>query len=464
MLSRGLVRTLLIRTRRKHGNLGLLTSALGDAGAAIGEILTKKIGHSFTLREFNVLVDDEEHLQGVLEAVAGLADSELVEVNNPVRAIHQGGKVRMLSRVPLDDISALEEAVGPGVLEIVRCIDDDPDTACNYTALGRTVGVISDGTGLRGAGRVQSLAMLPVLEAKVALLSSMGGLNGLPLVLDVRDEDEFVSAVKAIAPSMGAILLDAVAGARAMRVFKRLREELDIPIIHDDGDAPAVAGLAAVINACRRAGKNLEEVTIGQVGLGTAGGAIAELVMRYTGRPVYGEDVNPSNVGRHVAVGGKASNIDEIMSTCDVVVANTGHAGVIPPSKVREGQAILALSEPRPEIEPYDALLAGAAFAADGKAMSKSVVLPGAFLGTLAVRATELNNDMRVAAATTLADAAEDEDLLPTPLDEGIHARVGAAVARAAVRSGVARRDLSEDELTPEVFEQLINEERALPL
>lgn len=463
MLRGGLVRSLRIKTRRKFGNLGLLTSALGDAGASIGEITTLKIGHSFTQREFQLALEDEDHVRVVVEAVNSLADSEVTDVLNRVLEVHEGGKIATVSRVPLTGFSPLQTAIGPGVAEIVKLIDDDPRLADRYTSVSRTVALITDGTGLQGVGRVRSRAMLPVFEAKACLLAELGGLNSLPLVLDAPSEEELLAAVQAVAPSCGAILLDAVTGARAQRVSKKL-EDLGIPILHDDADGPAVGALACVINACLRAGKDIHAVRIGQIGLGTAGAAIASLVMRFTGRPVLGDDVHPASVGRHVANGGQASSLDEIMSTCDVVIANTGHANVIPANKVREGQAILALSEPRPEIEPYDATLAGAAFAADGKAMNKGVILPGMFLGALAVKARRFNDEMCIAAAKTLAEVAPEGDLLPTPLDEGVHAAVAASVAKAAIRSGLAMRDVPESSLAVDVFEALIVRDRSLPL
>jgi malate dehydrogenase (oxaloacetate-decarboxylating) len=460
---RGLVRTFRIRTRRKFGNLGLLTSALGDAGASIGEILTRKIGHSFTVRDFNLVLDGDEHLLAVREAVSALSDSEIVEVLDPVEQIHLGGKIRTRSRVPLTDVSKMQTALAPGVSEIVARIDGDVSLADRYTARRRTVAVISDGTGLSGVGRVKPIATLPILEAKSSLLASLGGLNGLPLVVEADSEDALADHIAAVSASCGAILLDAVAGARATRVRKRLSETLDIPIFNDDADAPAVAALAGVINACRYAGVSLETAQIGQLGLGTAGSAIASLVMRHTGRPVVGDDVHPGSLGRHVALGGRAGSLEEIMAGCDVVVANTGHSGVIPPSLVRERQVVLALSVPRPEIDPYDATLAGAAFAADGNMVEKAVVLPGVLLGALAVGAREIDDDMKIAAAMTLAELAPEGDLLPTPLEEHVHAHVAAAVARAAVEHGHARHELSEELLRPEAFEEAIQGARELP-
>ena len=156
-----LVRTLRIRTRRKVGNLGILTTALGDAGTQVGEIITVKIGHRFTLRDFHIVFDDEGHLDNALQAVGELADSEVVEVRNDVTFAHRGGKTRTVSRVPLSDISSLHTSVTPGAREITNLIDDDPAAATLYTSIPKTVGILSDGAGLIGAGKVRAEAMMP---------------------------------------------------------------------------------------------------------------------------------------------------------------------------------------------------------------------------------------------------------------------------------------------------------------
>ncbi len=464
MSSTGLVRTLRIRSRRKAGGLGILTSALGDAGASIGEINTIRIGHNYTLRDFHLLLDDEEHLAHVLDTLRDLRESEIVAVRDTVRDAHLGGKIRTRSRVDLTGLARLSSAYTPGVREVVQAIEDEPSLADVFTSVDRTVAVVTDGSGLVGLGKVHPRAMLPVVEGKAMLLASLAGLSSLPLCLDVDSEEQLCDTVCALAPSFGAVILDSIAAPRGPRCATKIADRLKMPVYHDDADSPAIVGLAAVINACRRAHLDLHKAVIGQIGLGTAGGAIARLVMKHTGNPVIGDDVHPAAISRHVSAGGKTAGIDEIMAAADVVVANTGHTGVIAPSQVREGQVIIALSEPRPEIEPYDAQLAGAAFAADGKAISSAVAVPGVLLGALAVKATAISDEMKMAAAIILAASAEEGDLVPTPLDEGVHAKVAAAVALAAVRAGQARAAVDEALLVPEVFEEIIRDERQLPL
>jgi malate dehydrogenase (oxaloacetate-decarboxylating) len=463
MAGGGLVRTLRVKTRRKVGNLGLVTTALGDAGAQIGEITTFRIGHNFTVRDFQIRIDDPEHAKGAVDAVDALAESEVVDVLNEVELVHLGGKVRTRSRVDISTMPRLLTAYNPGVREIIQRIDANPDDALTFTSVQRTVALVTDGSGLLGMGRVRSRAMLPVLEAKAALLATQTGLNSLPLVLDVQTEDDFVATVKSLTPSCGAILLDAIGAPRGLRVHQKLSDALDVPVFDDDSDGPAITILAATLNAVKRCGLDMTRVSIGQIGLGTAGGAIARLIMKYTGRPVLGEDVHPGAMSRHVHNGGKESSLDEIMTTCDVVIANTGHGGVISPRLVREGQIILALSDPHPEIDPYDATLAGAAFAADGHALNKAVAFLGTLLGALAVNASRIDDKMRIAAAQALAEGASDTDLVPTPLEIEVHAAVASAVAKAAIESGAARITPSV-ELSAESMLQVIRDERQLPL
>ncbi len=225
-MSGSLVRTLRIRTRRKLGNLGILSTALGDAGAQVGEIVTAKIGHRYTLRDFHIVFDDEEHLNAALQSVADLNDSEVVEVRNDVKFAHRGGKVRMVSRVPLTDISNFHTSITPGPREMTSMIDEDPAAADLYTSVPRAVGIVSDGAGLIGIGKVKPRAMMPVLEAKAALLSEKAGITGVPLAMEVASEEELVETAVRVAPSFSGVLLDALAAPRNARIKEKLEERL----------------------------------------------------------------------------------------------------------------------------------------------------------------------------------------------------------------------------------------------
>lgn len=465
-MSPGLVRTIRIRSKRRPGGLGLLTTALGDVGASIGDVVTVNIGHNFTLRDFHLLLDDEDHLAAVVDAVSILDGSELVEVIDSAEVVHRGGKIRTVSRVALESQHDVSAAHIPGVKQMVQRIADDASLVDTFSGVARTVGVVTDGSGVVGLDKVSPAAALPVVETKCAFLSRLAGLNGLPLALDVPTEDRLVETLVALRPTYSALLIESVAAPRGQRVTQRLTEALKIPVYHDGADGPAIVGLAAIVSACQKTGKDFKTVQVGQIGLGTAGGAVSRLVMVHQGKSVLGEDFHPGAVSRHLAHGGRHGSIDEIMATCDVVMLNTGHPGLVQSSQVREGQIIIALGEPRPEIEPFDATLAGAAFAADGKSISTASAYPGLLLGAMAVRARCLSDGMRIAAALAmveLASLADADELVPVPLQGNIHPQIALAVAKAAVDEGLAGVKVDEALLTLEAFAEAIADTRLLP-
>ena len=463
-MSPGLTRTLRVRARRKPGGLGLLATALGDVGASIGDVDTVRIGHNFTIRDFHLLLDDEEHLAAVVDAVALIEGAELLEVIDTAELLHRGGKVRMSSRIVLDDQRSVTAAHVPGVKQVIRRIAEQPDLADVFSSVARTVAVVTDGSGVTGLNRVSPMAALPLVETKCMFLSQLAGLSGLPLSLGVPNEERLVESIIALRPSYSALIIDSVAAPRGQRVAQRVAEALQVPVFHDGADGPAIVGLAAILGALKKVGRRFEDVTVGQIGLGTAGGASSPLVMRQPGRPGSCEDFHPRAGSRHIAFGGVHASIDELMARCDVVMMNTGHPGLVQPSHIREGQIIIALGEPRPEIEPFDATLAGAAFAADGKSISTAAAYPGVLLGAMAVKARVIDDDMRIAAALAMVQAADAGDIVPVPLQPDLHAVVAAAVARAALKKGNVGIAIDASELVPSVFEEAIADRRLLPL
>ncbi len=436
----GLLRTLRIKTKRGLGNMGHLASALGEAGASPGEITTLRLGYDATLRDYHLVVDDSVHLNRVITAINALPDSEVVEVVSKVHDVHSGGKWKTGSRVELDSLHNIQAALGPGINEVVETIDGDPSEAYELSAVGRNVAVVSDGTDIINIGKIESRAMLPILESRSAFLSEMAHLNAMPLALDIEHDEQFIDALQAIAPNFSAFLLTGQAAPRNLRLAQQLRERIpNVPVVDGSYDGAGISGLASFLRVRRQLGKEARTLKVGQIGLGTAGGSIARLIMACEGTSVFGDDVHPDAVRRHVLNGGIQSSLKEIMATCDVVFANTGNGGLIKPEMVREGQAILALSEPEPEIHPSDARAAGAAFAADGKAVTRAVVLPGLLVGSLLSRASIVNDNMRIAAAMAICDHTPEHELVAQPMDRLVHPQVALAVANAAIQSGVSQ-------------------------
>ena len=273
------------------------------------------------------------------------------------------------------------------------------------------------------------------------LMETLVGLSGVPILLNTRDSDEIVATVKAISPTFAAIQLEDISAPRCFEIEARLQEALDIPVMHDDQHGTAVVCTAALRVASRETGHDLNKSVIGQIGLGAAGNAIGNMLMRLTGNPVYGADLSAEALDRFARDGGRKSDLAEIMATCDIVISTTGVAGLIKPEMVRKGQIILALSNPRPEIEPEAALKKGAAFAADGKSVNNVLGFPGIFRGAVDTWSPRITHEMLVAAAYAIADATPDDALVPSPLDKKLHLAVAEAVARKAIEQGLARSE-----------------------
>ncbi|MBI2854849.1 MAG: NAD-dependent malic enzyme [Chloroflexi bacterium] len=440
-----LIRTLRCKNLNIPGTLGRLASTIGSSGADIGNITTVYTGHNYVVRDIDVIAENEASLGRLTEQISQLPEVKLLEVMDAVLEMHKNGKVRMMSTVAIKSLDALRMAYTPGVAEVCQLIQNHPEKKDVYTSIPASVAIVTDGTAVLGLGNVGSVAGMPVMEGKAALLQQLVGISGIPVLLDTADADEVVATVRHIAPTFAGIHLEDIASPRCFEIEKRLQAELPIPVMHDDQHGTAVVVLAALINACKIARISLQHARIGAIGLGAAGLSIATLLMEFTGNPVYGTARTVASTSRLVERGGKASNVEEIMRDSDIVVCTSGVQGLVKPEMVRKGQILLALSNPYPEIEPEVAREAGAAVAADGRSVNNLLGYPGLWRGTLDAKATAMTSSMYKAAALAIAAATREGELVPSPLDCNAHLAVAKAVARAAMDSGVARRRLDDE-------------------
>ncbi|MCY8318013.1 NAD-dependent malic enzyme [Bacillus vallismortis] len=435
MIAKHMIRTLMIETPSVPGNLGRVASAIGLLGGDIGEVETVKVGPNYTMRNITVQVENEEQLQEVIAAVQGLGEGiRLHTVSDEVLSAHEGGKIQMKSKMPIRSLAELGRVYTPGVADVCRLIEKEPEKASIYTTISNSVAIVTDGTAILGLGNIGSVAGMPVMEGKAALFDQLAGISGIPILLNTSDPEEIIKTVKHISPGFNGILLEDIGSPHCFEIEDRLKEELNIPVMHDDQHGTAVVTLAAAISACRSAGVDLKEAKVGQIGLGAAGVAICRMFMAYGVKAVYGTDKSEEAMNRLEQYGGQAvAGIEELMETCDIIIATTGVPGLIKPAFVRSGQVILALSNPKPEIEPEAALQAGAAYAADGRSVNNVLGFPGIFRGALNAKSKEINHDMLVAAAEAIAACTKQGDVVPQPLDSKVHHEVAAAVERAAL-------------------------------
>ena len=435
-------RDILLRLKilRRPGALGLVATEIGRAGALIGEIRSLRIGRDYTIREMSVGVTSDSQMAEVISNLRSLEGVEIASIDDRALHRHEGGKIRTVSRVPCESVADLRDIYTPGVARVCLAIKDDPTLARKYTSIGSTVAIVTNGTRVLGLGDIGPVAGLPVMEGKAVLYARFAGISGVPLLFRSKDPDAIVAGVEEIASGFGGIHLEDIRTPDCFAVERMLEERLDIPVMHDDQHGTAVVALAAAVNACRSSGVDLKESVVGVVGLGAAGTGISSLLLLYGVRRVLGTDREGAARRMLEERGGEpVESLEDLLGRAEVLISVTGVPRLLEGRPLRRGSVVLALSNPVPEIDPESALSAGAAFAADGTSVNNALAYPGVFRGALAVRATRINGAMKVAAATAVAAATEEGEIVPSPLEPSVHLSVARAVAAAAVESGVAR-------------------------
>jgi len=382
-------RTLRCKNVNVPGTLGKLTTAIGKVGADIWNVETVHIGHHYTIRDIDVFLDSERHLEKLVDEISKLSEVSLLQILDNVLEVHKNGKIRMASTIQINSLDVLRRVYTPGVGEVCSLIANQPNWKYAYTIIPNSVAIVTDGTAILGLGNIGPVAGMPVMEGKAALLQELVGINGIPVWLNTTDPDEIVDTVVRISPTFGGIQLEDISSPRCFSIQARLEEELSVPVMHDDQQGTAVVVLAALINACKLSKVIFQEARIGLVGLGAAGLTIGKFLMQYTGKPVLGIARTEGSMHRLEEQGGIRSNLDELMQNSDIVIATSGVKGLIKPSMVRKGQIIFALSNPYPEITPESARAVGAALATDGKTVNNLLGYPEIWRGTLDARATK---------------------------------------------------------------------------
>jgi len=374
------------------------------------------------------------------------------------------GKIEITSKVEVNSADDLSLTYTPGVAESCKAIAADEETVYDYTARGNMVAVVSDGTAVLGLGNIGPKAAMPVMEGKSILFKKFANVDAFPLCLGTTDVDEIVTLVKNLEPTFAGINLEDIAAPRCFEIEKRLKEETNIPVFHDDQHGTAIVVLAAVINALKVVSKQMDNVKIVINGAGSAGIAIGKLLLKAGAKHITlvslegivceGEtwmneaqiEVSKKTNREHVR-----GTLKEAINQADIFI------GVSAPNvltkelvqTMNEKAIVFAMANPIPEIFPEDALEAGAAVVGTGRSdyanqVNNVLAFPGIFRGALDVRATDITEEMKLAAAYGIANIITDEErnanyVIPNPLDKRVVPSVAEAVAKAAIDSGVAQ-------------------------
>jgi malate dehydrogenase (oxaloacetate-decarboxylating) len=459
--------TLRVEIDHRPGMLGKVASAIGDAGGIIGAVDIVRVEGLHTIRDITVETGQVSDWPRLTDAVNAVPGAKVLDTTDRTFMLHVGGKIEIHNKSALKTRDDLSMAYTPGVARVCTAIHDDPDKAFQYTIKRNTVAVVSDGTAVLGLGDIGPRAAMPVMEGKAMLFKEFAGVDAFPICLDTKDPDEIVATVKAIAPAFGGINLEDISAPRCFEIEQRLKTALDIPVFHDDQHGTAVVVLAALLNAMSLTGQRIEDIGVVIVGLGAAGMAVAHILMAAGARNIIGCDSRGAlHTERADYLDGsmpptkralaQATNFDhrtgapaDVLEGADLLIGLSG-ARVIPAgalAKMNPDPIVFAMANPDPEVSPEEAARY-ARILATGRSdypnqINNVLCFPGIFRGALDVRATEITERMKMAAARAIADIVAIDELredyiIPSVFNRDVVGAVAAAVAEEARESGTA--------------------------
>ncbi|MDQ1728952.1 MAG: hypothetical protein QOD33_1077 [Pyrinomonadaceae bacterium] len=461
--------TLRVKLSSRAGTLGEVATAIGRAGGDIGAIDIVSVARDHIIRDITVNTVSSEHEDRIVNAVKDIDGIEVMQVSDRTFLMHIGGKIEVVSKMPLKSRADLSMAYTPGVARVCEAIHKDPEKVFNLTIKKNTVAIVTDGTAVLGLGDIGPAAALPVMEGKAMLFKEFGGVNAFPICLSTKDPDEIVRTVKAIATAFGGINLEDISAPRCFEIEARLKEELDIPVFHDDQHGTAVVVLAALINALKIVGKQMSEIKVVVNGVGAAGVACSKIVMAAGVRNIIGcdqhgalyrgrkENMNPIKewYANHTNPNDERGALSDIIKDADVFLGLSvpGVLSVADVQRMATQPIVFAMANPTPEIMPEDAA-PYVAVMATGRSdypnqINNVLCFPGIFRGALACRARTINEEMKLAAANAIAAIITDQELhpeyiIPSVFDKRVADAVAKDVEEAAYATRVARRDRAE--------------------
>jgi len=442
----------------RAGMLASVTQAIASVGGNLGQIDLIEQSRHVSIREITVDAASLEQDDEIIQAVKAVPDVKILEIYDRTFNLHRGGKLSVNSKIPLKSQSDLAMAYTPGVGRICVAIAQDPEKLYSLTIKQNTVAIVTDGSAVLGLGNLGPAGALPVMEGKAMLFKEFAGIDAFPICLATQDPDEIVNTVKNISPVFGGINLEDIAAPRCFEIERRLRQELDIPVFHDDQHGTAIVSLAALINALKLVKKTLSEVRIVINGAGAAGIAIARLLKKAGAESIWmcdskgilslsRTDLNEEK--REFAVKAQGS-LAGALQGADIFLG-VSVPGVLTPEMVKsmaKDPIVFAMANPIPEIQP-EYIASDVAVIATGRSdypnqINNVLAFPGVFRGALDCRATTITTTMYLEAAYAIASLVSPtelnaEHIIPSVFDKRVAIAVASAVQQAARLEGVAR-------------------------
>ncbi len=442
---------------------GEFATAINAAGGDVIAVDVIQAGKHKTVRDITVQLNVEMHQQ-LIHVIQSLEGITVIHVSDSTFLAHLGGKIQVVPKAPIKNREDLSRVYTPGVARVCAAIREDPAKAYTLTSKRNTVAVVTDGTAVLGLGDIGPEAAMPVMEGKVMLLKQLADVDAFPICLQTRDTEEIIQIVKGISPTFGGINLEDISSPRCFEIERRLQEELDIPVFHDDQHGTAVVMLAGLLNALRVVGKSIRDIKAVVCGVGAAGAACAEMLLAAGVRDLIAVDrcgaLIPGETYHHPTLDriasktnpkSEAGTLSDVIRGADVFIGVSGPGAlkVEDIAKMSADPIVFAMANPEPEIDPEVAeplVRVLATGRSDFPNQINNVLcFPGIFRGALDCRAACINEDMKLAAARAIASIVTDEELneqyiIPSIFNDKVVSSVRDAVIEAAIKSGAARR------------------------
>jgi malate dehydrogenase (oxaloacetate-decarboxylating) len=447
------------------GMFARIVSTIGKLGGDLGAVDIVSPDAKSITRDITVRARDEAHQDQIVSAVRRLAGVKIVNVSDRVFLLHLGGKIGVQNKVPLTTRDTLSMAYTPGVARVCEAIAAEPRKAWQLTIKGNSVAVVSDGTAVLGLGDIGPEAAMPVMEGKAMLFKEFARIDAYPICLNTKDPDEIVATVRNLSVGFGGINLEDISAPRCFEIERKLQEQLDIPVFHDDQHGTAVVVLAALLNALRLTGQKMQRLKIVIAGAGAAGVAIAQILMRGGARDIIVCDregiihkgrlaeLNESKawMAEHTNPNNRRGRLEDALVGANVFIGVSGR-GILQTrdlKRMARKPFVFAMANPTPEIMPEEAAKV-AYIVATGRSdypnqINNVLAFPGIFRGALDVRARQITEDMKQVAAQAIAGCIGPRELspeyiVPSVFSQEVVRRVATAVQRAAIKAGVARK------------------------
>ncbi|TLS35087.1 NAD-dependent malic enzyme [Pseudalkalibacillus caeni] len=459
---------LRLEIEKGYTTFGEVATAISDKGGDIVAIDVIKESSDKTTRDITVKVSSQEHSEDIAERTEELKGVKVVNVSDRTFLVHLGGKIETKPKMPIKNRDDLSRVYTPEVARVCKAIEKDPSRAHSLTIKRNTVAVLSDGSAVLGLGNIGAAAAMPVMEGKAMLFKQLAGIDAFPVCLDNQDTEDIIKIAKAIAPTYGGINLEDISSPRCFEIEDRLKEELDIPVFHDDQHGTAVVMLAGLLNALKLVGKKEKDIKAVVVGIGAAGIASTKMLLNAGIQNIIGVDREGALVkgkeydnpmwnwyAENTNPNEETGELSEVIKDADVFI------GVSAPNilsvedlkKMAEDPIVFAMANPDPEIAPEKAW-PHVRVMATGRSdypnqINNVLCFPGIFRGALDCRATHITENMKLAASVAIASAVKEDELnkdyiIPSVFNKQVVDHVREAVIKAAKADGVARKDTKE--------------------